>query len=264
MQHAGADPAQLDDANESAIHAAARLGTFTQYLPHMQLTLTNHSEAPFNYRVPRLVFRVSESGLWLTKSCCVCCSVGTGREPLLRRLVEARGAPTDDVRGIIEGEDGETTPLHLAALHGHAHVGGQGSRGRGWGGSGAVGQAFLVFPCASRRLLVPFPITLLLRAPRLSLGVCRAWQVVTYLLDCLGGGGANPNVRDSKGETAIYKAAKEGHTDVSTPTYTPSRVATLLLTPGYLKGDLKKGRGRDGRHLSALDECLGRWSVPEA
>jgi hypothetical protein len=166
--------------------------------------------------------------------------VGVGREPLLRRLVEARGAPTDDVRGIIEGEDGETTPLHLAALHGHAHVGGQGSRGRepcvDWLHGPSIPR---LTPCASSVL----PITLLLHAPRLSLGVPRARQVVTYLLDCLGGGGANPNVRDSKGETAIYKAAKEGHTDVSTPTYTQSRASTLLLTPGYLK----KGRGRDGR-----------------
>lgn len=56
VQHAEADPAQLDDANESAIHAAARLGTSTHYPPHMQLGLTKSIVQPLDHRVPRSGF----------------------------------------------------------------------------------------------------------------------------------------------------------------------------------------------------------------
>lgn len=37
-------------------------------------------------------------------------------------------------------------------------------------------------------------------------------------MNCVVGGGAKADVRDSAGETALHKAAREGHKDVSEPT----------------------------------------------
>lgn len=49
--------------------------------------------------------------------------VGAGRKDLLQHMVEARGPPPPAVvTDIIEGEEGDLTPLHLAAQHGHKEV----------------------------------------------------------------------------------------------------------------------------------------------